>query len=207
MVHPGRMLAGLMLVAGLANLAQAAFMQIDTSLGSSTALLDTSTNLAWLHLTLTANNSYDTVTSNLGAGGTFDGWRFATPAELVTFFTDYDGGVVNSTNALNLMNDLGGPLSDAANPTNGFHRQSSIGFLNIASGLGHEIFGYIAVDNFFGPSINPNLQGSAVDNVAFSGTGSWLVQDQGVTTPEPGTLVLFLAGAAVLSLFARRRRA
>ena len=207
MVHPKRIFIGLMLITGLGNLAQAGFMQINTSLGTSTALLDTSSNLAWLHLTLTSNQSYNQVSANLGSGGTFDGWRFATPAELVTFFTDYDGGVVNTTNALNLMNDLGGPLSDVSNVTNGFHRQSSIGFLNIAGGLGHELFGYIAVDSFTGASISPGLQGSAVDNMAFSGTGSWLVQAQDAGVPEPGTLGLLLAGAAGLGLFARRRKA
>lgn len=112
--------------------------------------------------------------------------RYATPAELSQLFSDYAGGVVTDTLALNFMNDLGGPLVDVFNPDNGFSRLSSIGLLDVPFGLGHAAYGYIAVDSFIGPSIDPNLQGSAVDSYASSSFGSWLVQ-----TPEPEMLPIF----------------
>jgi hypothetical protein len=182
------------------NLAHAGFVQINTSFGNSTALLDTSTNVAWLHLTLTSNLSYDQVVANLGPGGIFDGWRYATPAEISTFFTDYDGGVVNDTLALALMNDLGGPLSDVFNPNNGFHRLSSYGVVDKPFALGHAVYGYIAVDNVYGPSINSNLQGSILDNFGHPSTGSWLVQTQDTAAPEPGSFGVSLLALSLLAV-------
>jgi len=178
----------------------AGFLQVDTPFGPATALEDLSTQIEWLHLTLTNNHSFNDVTANLAPGGIYSGWRYATPTDLSTFFNDYDGGVVNDTLALALMNDLGGPLQDIFNPSNGFHRMSSVGFLNIPFSLGHALYGYIAVDNFFGPSISPGLQGSAVDNMEFNGTGHWLVESD---APEPGSLslcVLIAAGAGIAKL-------
>jgi hypothetical protein len=77
---------------------------------------------------------------------------------------------------------------------------SSVGLLNIQFDLGHAQYGYIAVDNFYGPSISPGLDGSAVDNVAFSNIGHWLVES---AAPEPGSLwlcVLIAAGAGIAKL-------
>jgi hypothetical protein len=173
---------------------------VGTSFGPGTGFRDDSTQLVWLELTLTSNHSYNDVVANLAPGGLYDGWRYATPVELAQFFTDYDGGVVNDTLALNLMNDLGGPLQDIYNPANGFRRLSSIGFLNVPFGLGHALYGYIAVDNFYGPSINPSLQGSALDSFAFSGTGSWLVEE----VPEPGFLPV--VAMAVCGIVVRFRK-
>ena len=172
-------LAAFLIVGGLAMAGT-----VDTSFGPGTGFIDDSTHLVWLDLTLTNNHSYNDVVANLAPGGLYDGWRYATPAELAQFFTGYDGGVVNDTLALNLMNDLGGPLQDIYNPVNGFRRLSSIGLLNVPFDLGHALYGYIAVDNFFGPSIDPGLQGSSLDSFAFPGSGSWLVEE----APEPGFL-------------------
>jgi hypothetical protein len=50
------------------------------------------------------------------------------------------------------------------------------------------------------PSISPGLDGSAVDNVAFSDIGHWLVES---AAPEPGSLslcVLIAAGAGIAKL-------
>ncbi len=171
-------LAALLGVAGLAKAST-----VSTSFGAGTAFEDDSTGLVWLDLTITSNESYDYVEANLAPGGIYAGWQYATPAELAQFFTDSDGGIVNNTLALSLMNDLGGPLVNVYNPENGFMRQSSIGLLDIPFDLGHAEYGYIAVDNFFGPSIDPGLQGSAVDYAGGPSFGSWLVQ-----TPEPGLL-------------------
>lgn len=158
---------------------------VDTSFGHGTGLRDDLTQFVWLDLTLTSNKSYNYVTANLAPGGVYAGWRYASPTELAQFFTDYDGGVVNDTLALNLMQDLGGPLVDVFNPQNGFRRLSSVGLLDVSFDLGHALYGYIAVDNFFGPSINPGLDGSSLDSFGHSSFGSWLVE-----TPEPGFLPL-----------------
>jgi len=132
--------------------------------------------------------------------------RYATPAEISTFLTDYDGGVVNDTLALALMNDLGGPLAETFNPTNGFHRLSSYGLVDIPFALGHAIYGYLAVDNFYGPSINPNLEGSQLDTFGHPSVGSWLVQAQDAAAPEPGSMGVSLIALTGLGVAALKHR-
>jgi hypothetical protein len=113
--------------------AHADFVKVNTSFGANTALEDTATGITWLDLTLTNNQSFDSVQANLGAGGKFSGWQYATPEQLATFFNDYDQGVVSNVLALQLMNDLGGPLQTVYDPQSGFYRQSSIGLLDVPS--------------------------------------------------------------------------
>lgn len=196
----------LLLMFGLASVGAVAgtFTLTSTSFGSSTGLVDQSTGLIWLQLTITANHSYNEVAANLAPGGVYAGWHYATPADLATLFFDYSGGVVNDTLALQFMNDLGGPLQDISDSGTGFHRLMSFALLDIPFGLGHAIYGYIAVDNQSGPSINPGLQGSMLDSFAYPGTGSWLVQP----VPEPMTGALLLSGVLVIALTKRlfRRR-
>jgi hypothetical protein len=177
------------------------FTQVSTSFGPGTALEDNSTGIEWLNLSLTSNQSYGYVEANLALGGIYAGWGYATPAELSQFFADFDGGIVDNALALSLMNDLGGPLGNVYNPANGFMRQSSIGLLDVPFDLGHALYGYIAVDNFFGPSIDPTLQGSQVDSFGTPSVGSWLV----MSVPEPSSLALCLAGLVMLALPAFRQ--
>jgi len=172
------------------------FNVTSTSFGPSTALVDQSTGLIWLDLTITANHSYNDVAANLAPGGVYAGWRYATPAEVATLFFDYAGGVENDTLALQFMNDLGGPLGDFSNPSNGFHRLASYAMNDIPFALGRAMYGYIAVDNIDGPSIKPGLQGSLLDTVAIPHIGSWLVQP----VPEPMTGALFLCGLLIIAL-------
>lgn len=46
-----------------------------------TYLTDTTSGLDWLDVTASIGRSYDNVNSNLGAGGAFDGWRYASASE------------------------------------------------------------------------------------------------------------------------------
>jgi hypothetical protein len=51
---------------------------------NGTYLSDTNTGLDWLDVTATVNMSYSDVSTQLGAGGLFEGWRYATAAEFGT---------------------------------------------------------------------------------------------------------------------------
>jgi hypothetical protein len=129
----------------------------------------------------------------------------------ITFFTDAGAPPSYSALALAFMNALGGPLSTINDPANGFSRMSSTGFLNIPFDLGTAQYGYIAVDDFFGPSIDPSLNGSAVDNAGILGIGSWLVQSTptpvgSTPTPEPSSLSLLAFGGATIFLARIRSR-
>ncbi|MFC1773854.1 VPLPA-CTERM sorting domain-containing protein [Pseudomonadota bacterium] len=51
--------------------------------GDENLLFDTVTNMRWLDLSVTADISHDTVVTNLGTGGLFEGWRLATQEEVL----------------------------------------------------------------------------------------------------------------------------
>ena len=49
---------------------------------------DTQTGIDWLDLTETSGLSYDYVSSQLGSGGRFEGWAFASREQINTFFSN-----------------------------------------------------------------------------------------------------------------------
>ncbi|WP_417534567.1 DUF4214 domain-containing protein [Marinobacterium stanieri] len=56
---------------------------------------DTTTGLDWLDLTITRGRSYNDISSNLGTGQEFDGWRYATDAEVQQLWKNL--GLTNGT--------------------------------------------------------------------------------------------------------------
>ena len=62
--------------------AYADIQSIDSPFGPNTITRDTVTGLDWLDLTVTRGLSYEQVTAQMGPGGTYEGWRYATVAEL-----------------------------------------------------------------------------------------------------------------------------
>jgi len=52
---------------------------------------DTISGLDWLDLTETVNMSYDSVSSQTGTGGSFEGWRYASSIELSSFWDNAGG--------------------------------------------------------------------------------------------------------------------
>ena len=201
----------LLLLVFIPAAAHADFIQVSTNFGAQTALRDNRTQLDWLHLNLSKTVSYNTMQSALLPGGTFYGWRYATPDELKQLFVDYDGsptGIVRYNDALTIqfMNDLGGPTTIADNFATGFHREAVYGLMNVPFDLGHAQYGYIAIDNFFGATIDPRLQGSTVDSFANFTSGHWLVR-QGTTetVPEPASLALVASGLLLTRRFFKRQ--
>lgn len=72
--------------------ANAALVSVDwQSTGDGLLVKDTTTQLEWLKLTETMGMSYADVSSQLGVGGSFEGLRYATNAEVINLFTDYFG--------------------------------------------------------------------------------------------------------------------
>ena len=62
--------------------AQAALIDMDSPLGSNTAVLDTSTNLEWIKLSATAGQTPDQIFAQTAPGGLLEGYRYATVNEL-----------------------------------------------------------------------------------------------------------------------------
>ncbi len=81
--------------------------------------VDTSTNLAWLDLSITAGISFNEVSSELGIGGIYSGYRFASPDEVFALFVEAQipdinvsdianlGTIANATPALALIELMG----------------------------------------------------------------------------------------------------
>lgn len=68
-------------------------MSNDTSLPASpdgmNLSFDSSTNLEWLDLPLTVGQSFNNISAQLGSGGTFSGFRYATTAEVTALWTNF----------------------------------------------------------------------------------------------------------------------
>ena len=62
-------------------------MLIDTG----TTTIDTDTGFEWLDLTTTVGLSYNDIDSELGLGGAFEGWRYATGTEIEGLFESAGG--------------------------------------------------------------------------------------------------------------------
>jgi len=85
--------------------------------GDNLITQDTTTGLAWLDLSATANVSYDDVVISLETGGVFQGFRIATQVEVLDFWAN--AGVTNTerswvisqfTEVKNLVDRLGPTL-------------------------------------------------------------------------------------------------
>jgi hypothetical protein len=67
--------------------ANAATISVDWKVtGDNLITSDTATGLNWLDLTETSGKSRDDVVTQLGTGGVYDGWRYATSSEVVTLW-------------------------------------------------------------------------------------------------------------------------
>lgn len=66
----------------LCNPASAALVSLGSSFGADTITLDTETGLRWLDLDLTDGRSVEDISSQLGEGGEFEGFRYATVEEV-----------------------------------------------------------------------------------------------------------------------------
>ena len=86
---------------------QAQFILQGSSFGANTLTVDTSTGLAWLNVSLTAGHSYNDISSQLGAGQLYQGYRFATVAEVQTLWADFGVSLTPAASISQLEADLG----------------------------------------------------------------------------------------------------
>lgn len=73
----------------------AAIVSLDSSFGADTITRDTETGLDWLDVTVTAGLSFNAVSAEFGAGGDYEGYRYATTAELDQLITNFGYVAVN----------------------------------------------------------------------------------------------------------------
>ena len=188
---------------------------------------DTTAGLDWLDLTLTIGRSHDDISSQFGTDGDFEGYRYATAAELIAF-------VENATGIDNPMTGVGQSFTSGAgheilisllgSTADAYHQQlygmsysEYTGLdenytIGILGDLYNDISDLYTTDNYHYASIGDNTAGGndalytaniVGGHIVFPNAGSFLVRTSSV--PEPASYALMGLGLLGLSL-ARRRK-
>ena len=84
------LLGGALLATGASCCLANSLVSGNSEFGTDTVTIDTATGLVWLDWTLTVNRSYNEISALLGIGSEFEGWRYATTAEVAKLFSDAD---------------------------------------------------------------------------------------------------------------------
>lgn len=163
---------------------------------------DTSTNLEWLDLTVTTGSSFNDVSAQLTAGGTLDGFRFATTSEVAALWSSFGfspGFDGNSSNPeiLTAVTFLGNTFGvSAAEGFNGLYDDSGTG--NDPTRIGWARAFVVPSDPRWQADIND-------DNRLFSqstgDTGAYIVR----SVPEPSSILFFVTFTLPLTISRRRR--
>lgn len=207
-------------VASTPLLAQAQLTHANTSFGANSAAFDSETNLQWLNLNYTRNLSFNEVTAAQAEGGQFYGWRYATTAEWVDFYSklgfDSTASLYISTPSLlqrtamdNAVLALGN-LSVTGDPNDHFQG----GLVGDSLSAGSHRYFYWSYDaclgtncgtnpmSSYGQFFPPNSTFQILDSQKSYGA-SFLVQASPI--PEPSSVLLFLAGLGYLVSMRIRR--
>ena len=184
----------------LASSANAVLMSADfLSTGDGLLTVDSGTGLEWLDMTQTLNQSYNTLIAGYNGYTTTYGFRYATAAEVTTFFTNagipvidqfvfdnYQAANVDPANALIALIGTGSPsfmdaiIADPADASS--HRAAVIqGTPNLASATATFVCAQCGIWN---------------DSATEPRIGSFLVRAGSSQVPVPATLALLALGVA-----------
>jgi len=192
--------------------ASAAVVSADwNNLGDNLITQDTVSGLNWLDLTETNGLSYDYVSGQLGTGGQYEGFRYATDSEVVALWANW--GVNLATGASGSISGPDSNVQGAASTLGNIFPEASnqylAGALGItidspATGNRSQLGAFI--------TFNPTntyyyLDGSyaQLDSNALVYSGSYLVET--AVVPIPAAVWLFGSGLIGLIGIARRKKA
>jgi len=168
------------------------------SYGDGSNSLDTSTNLLWLDVPLTYQWGRTAVLSELGPSGLFEGYRYATSAEISQLWTDadipnpYNGAATSAASAYEALIALLGHTTSNSDKYNVLAMNSSLDLLTS--------FAMLRVTYERGAP-QGLLADPDTDQISIE-YGSYLVKP----VPIPAALPLFAAGLGAMGLMSRRRK-
>ena len=170
---------------------------------------DSSTGLDWLDLTDTTNLSYDYVSSQLGIGGQFEGWSYATNADVIELLDNAGGSGIYYGGWSADNNGVVIPLLDLWGHTLTYGESTAI--TSDSNALVSWRRNLVTLNDR--PSYSESLtmdninigSGSVENNWAYSHIGSALIRPSAV--PIPAASWLFGSGLIGLIGIARRRKA
>lgn len=179
-----------------------------TLIEKSNFVSDTATGLDWLDFSETNGLAGSSVEAEMGAGGRYEGWRYANIGDVTNLFNDAGGNGTYDRYKVYGMNTAIAPtlldLLGATRMADHFYRTASVHFKgNYASDL-------------WGFRINENLSNSYYNSVyvgiifatggAEEGKAHALVRESVAEVPEPGSIALFALGIVSIGFFVRSRR-
>lgn len=208
-----------------ASQANAALVQADWKMAGDNAItLDTDSNLEWLDVSLSVNQSFNYVSTQFGTGGLYSGFRYATGDEVATLFTNaginfnYSSSAADA-NKINSLISLVGATIDSNDYrgkslwTRGIAMQTPFDY-NRGTGAYQTTEARIYTEvQSYGPSYTfytaskGILRGAWPIQAAQYDVGSWLVRESVSAVPEPSAAWLFAAGLPLIGSIARRRKA
>jgi hypothetical protein len=168
---------------------------------------DTVSGLNWLDLTETNGLTYYYVSSQLAAGGVYDGWRYATLAETENLFMEFGLPITNTSESPISASTLSGittMISYLGNTPGEFSAEysGSLGLVDVSSGSGsHLRVG--ALTTGYGASAVTESTVFETDSYGANYFGHYLVQLMPV--PVPAAVWLFSTGLVGLITIARRK--
>ena len=203
--------------------------QSDIAFGADSVTLDTGTGLEWLNVDISVNRSFNDVSGQFGTGGDFQGWRYATGAEVrnlivsntVPLAGSLSPGSLDIPSAFNFADTLGPTLMDQIAIPPGPFVSNTFGLIGVYAGNlpGEYGLGSVTLDGVTETGVpGPIFQfaqfgvGDVTGSFPFENAdtqfddrGSWLVRGGEVTVQisEPGALAIF--GIVIVGLAVSRR--
>jgi len=218
--NSGRFPVGM--VAGFARNTQLSVIGMNTNAGATIiskdlynsgdgyVTFDDSTGLSWLDLTLTQNQSYNSVMSGYG-GYVAQGFRYATTAEVGNLIANAgvtQGNIWGWWDFSNQYYTTSAALSSLLGITYPYDGLwvGTLGITGSSVTTGSHEFAEIAVNSHADSYANQDI-GGLEDYMSVSYIGSFLVKDTQANTPVPEPSTIFLLGAGLASVSFMRRRA
>lgn len=199
----------------------------DSMFGVGAVTIDSSTNLAWLDLSITEGESFNEVSNQFGVGGIYSGYRYASPDEVYALFEAAQIPDINhgdpqySSSTLALSSQANAAPALALIQLMGPSYQIMVAGVSLSEMAGFSsqhvtVNGYDRIQMPYatvreGVVTQEGSQsfgevftvGSSLNPAeSYVGVGSWLVRP----VPEPSAIAMFCVGLALIAIAVARKR-